>query len=195
MASIFTIDNTDDFAEKLNMDDLYEKKRQTNVIQLEICNKILNRIHVRIKMTSKQRCQSTLCWYVVPEIIIGVPHYDHASCIAYLIGKLKTNGFAVRYTHPNMLLISWGHYVPQYVREEIKKKTGIVYNESGEVLGENIGIDDRVNRVDTFNADKKKPNQETSVKKAFTPINAYKPSGKLIYNNDFLNRVENKLQN
>ena len=37
--------------------------------------------------------------------------------------KLKENGFNIRYTHPNLLFISWKHWIPQYVRTEIKKKT------------------------------------------------------------------------
>ena len=52
MASIFTLENIEDFSEKLNMDDLYEKKRQYDLSKLSLYNKILNRIHVRIKTTS-----------------------------------------------------------------------------------------------------------------------------------------------
>ena len=59
-------------------------------------------------------------------MMIGVPKYDSDSCIAYVIDKLQENGFKIRYTHPNMLFISWQHWVPEYVRSEIKKKTGVV---------------------------------------------------------------------
>jgi hypothetical protein len=132
MANIFTLENIEDFSEKLNIDELYEKKRQYDLSKLALFNKILNRIHVRIKTTSRQKHDEHFCWFVVPEIIIGVPKYDQAACIAYLIDKLKTNGFNVRYIHPNTLFISWLHWVPSYVRTELKKKTGILIDEYGQ---------------------------------------------------------------
>lgn len=185
MASIFTLDNQNvNYSDRLNIDELYENIQKNDVMRLETYTKMLNKVHIRIKMTSRQNSHPTICWFLVPEIIIGVPHYDHASCIAFLIDKLKTNGFAVRYTHPNMLLISWGHYVPSYVRDEIKKKTGIHFNENGEKLEmEEPKVDD------TLFAVKRKEKIRIVEKENFTPKNTYKPSGKLIYNNDFLNRV------
>ena len=96
MSNIFTLENIDDFSEKINIDELYEKKRQYDVGKLELFNKILNRIHVRIKTTSRQKLDEQFCWFVVPEVIIGVPKYDQGACIAYIVDKLKTNGFHVK---------------------------------------------------------------------------------------------------
>ena len=45
MANIFTLENFTDFSEKINIDELYEKKRQTDLNKLELFKKILNRIH------------------------------------------------------------------------------------------------------------------------------------------------------
>ena len=131
MANIFTLENVSDFSEKLNIDDLYEKKKQYDLNKLALYNKILNRIHVRIKTTARQKIDEQFCWFLVPEVMIGVPKYDNGSCIAYLLDKLKENGFNVRYIHPNTLLIAWNHWVPSYVRTELKKKTGIVVDEYG----------------------------------------------------------------
>ena len=138
MANIFTLENIEDFSEKVNIDELYEKKRKQDLNKLDLFNKILNRIHVKIKNVSRQKVDEQVCWFLVPETIIGVPRYDQGSCIAYLINKLQTNGFNVRYIHPNMLFISWNHWVPSYVRTEIKKKTGINLNEYGQKIEENI---------------------------------------------------------
>ena len=85
MANIFTLENFADFSEKLNIDELYEKKRPTDLNKLELFKKLLNRIHVRIKTTAKHNIHEKFCWFVVPEIIIGVPKYDQAGCIAYLM--------------------------------------------------------------------------------------------------------------
>ena len=39
MANIFTLENINDFSEKLNIDELYEKKRQYDLNKLELYNK------------------------------------------------------------------------------------------------------------------------------------------------------------
>lgn len=198
MANIFTLENLDDFSEKLNIDELYEKKRQYDLKQLELFNKILNRIHVKIKTTSRQKIDGQFCWFLVPEVIIGVPKYDQGACIAYLLDKLKENGFNIRYVHPNTLFISWMHWVPSYVRTELKKKTGIVVNEYGQKIDENSNdtkqITDSGNPNEQMFNLKPSINQSASKKdnKNYTPIKSYKPSGNLVYNDDLLNKIEDK---
>jgi len=194
MANIFTLENIEDFSDKLNIDDLYEKKRQHDVNQLELFNKILNRIHVRIKTTSKQKTDEQFCWYLVPEMIIGVPKYDQGACIAYVIDKLQTNGFNVRYIHPNTLFISWGHWVPAYVRSELKKKTGIVVNEHGNRIDEETNKTKFMNNFDSHNEMITAPDKTTKPNtKEYTPIKSYKPVGNLIYNDSMLNIMEDKI--
>lgn len=134
MSHIFSLGDMDDFSEQLNLDDLYEKKREHDLSKLEIFNKLLNRIHTKIKMTSRQKIDEQFCWFVVPEMMLGVPRYNHSDCVAYLVDKLQTNGFMVSYTHPNLLLISWKHWIPGYVRTEIKKKANISIDGYGNVI-------------------------------------------------------------
>lgn len=194
MANIFTLENFDDFSEKINIDELYEKKRQHDLNQLALYNKLLNRVHVRIKTTSRQN-NDFFCWYLVPEVVIGVPKYDQGACIAYLLNKLKDNGFNVRYIHPNTLFISWLHWVPAYVRTELKNKTGIVVNEFGVKQEEIQKIDNEEsgNKLDggiTGTTGSSISNK----KKNYTPIHSYKPSGNLIYDNDLLDKIEEKIQ-
>ena len=199
MANIFTLENIEDFSEKLNIDELYEKKRQHDLTQLALFNKVLNRIHVRIKTVSRQIKDEQFCWYLVPEVIIGVPKYDQSACIAYLIDKLKTNGFNVRYTHPNALFISWLHWVPSYVRTELKKKTGVVINEYGEKIDEDseennkISFEPKVPNDFMLNMKGPDLNQKgKQQKKEYTPIKSYKPSGNLVYNDELLSKIEGK---
>jgi hypothetical protein len=193
MSNIFTLENIDDFSEKINIDELYEKKRQHDVGKLELFNKILNRIHVRIKTTSRQKLDEQFCWFVVPEVIIGVPKYDQGACIAYIVDKLKTNGFQVKYIHPNTLLISWLHWVPSYVRNELKNKTGIVVNEYGEKLHD-TEIEDPLTPLQNQSiAEASQPTKTALPGKNYTPITSYKPLGNLVYANDLLNKLENKI--
>jgi hypothetical protein len=183
MANIFTLENFSEFSERINIDELYEKKRNYDLKKLELFKKILNRVHVRIKTTSKQNINDKHCWFVVPETIIGVPKYDQAGCIAYIMDSLQNNGFAVRYFHPNTLLISWNHWVPTYIRNEIKKKTGLNLNEYGVPLEDN-----------NTNAEEQNDNiQQINNSKKYTPIHSYKPSGKLVYSEDLLNKIESKI--
>jgi hypothetical protein len=188
MANIFTLENFSEFSEKINIDDLYEKKRQVDLNKLELFKKILNRAHVRIKTTAKQNVHEKFCWFVIPEIIIGVPKYDQAGCIAYIMNTLQENGFQIRYFHPNTLFISWDHWVPSYVRSEIKKKTGIVVNEYGIKIEEEQLVDDDQPQLELPGSI-----QQIKNSKKYTPINSYKPSGKLVYSEDLLNKIENKI--
>ena len=195
MANIFNLENFVDFSEKINIDELYEKKRQTDVNKLELFKKILNRIHIRIKTTAKQNTVERYCWYVIPEIIIGVPKYDQGACIAYVMDTLQKNGFQVRYFHPNTVFISWDHWVPTYVRTEIKKKTGININEYGEKIEDEKDNDDE-NVYQEMTAKGINNNlEQIKNSKKYTPINSYKPSGKLVYSEDLLNKLEGKINN
>ena len=191
MANIFTLENFSDFSEKINIDELYEKKRLLDVSKLELFKKILNRIHVRIKTTARQNIDDKFCWFVVPEVIIGIPKYDQAACIAYIMDTLQTNGFQVRYFHPNTIFISWNHWVPSYVRTEIKKKTGIVINEYGEKIKDEKEDDEDDDLEDP--TIRSTDIQQLKNSKKYTPINSYKPSGKLVYSEDLLNKIENKI--
>ena len=47
------------------------------------------------------------CFYNVPKYIFGIPLYDIKSCVMFLVTALVKNGFDVKYTHPNLLYISW----------------------------------------------------------------------------------------
>ena len=125
---------------KLNMDELFAKKQQQDLNLLNNYNKILVRIHNKIKYVSRQLINEQCCWYVMPEMMIGIPKYDYKDCTAYVMEKLRENGFVVRYTHPNLLFISWKQWVPGYVRSEIKKKTGNDVDEYGNIVDKNITI-------------------------------------------------------
>ena len=179
----------DDFSEKINLDELYETKKQKDLNRLEIYNRILNRIHNKIKHVSRQRCDQH-CWFLVPEMILGVPRFDNGDCIAYIVQKLRDNGFVVKYTHPNMLFISWQNWIPDYVRTEIKKKMNVNVDGYGNVI-EKKDKNDSAKEVDffgpkaiTLNKDEK---GEKGKNKNYKNIDSYKPTGNKIYSDIFLN--------
>ena len=190
MNNIFTLDKLDDFTEKLNIDELYESKRQHDLNQLNLYNKLLNRIHVKIKMTSRQKINNQFCVFPVPEVMLGVPKYDQGACIAYLIDKLKENGFNVRYVHPNTIWIAWNHWVPSYVRAEVKKKTGIIIDEYGNKVEDKE--DKLLKNEVSFNTG---PSENIKIAKIenknYKSTTEYKPSGNLVYDEELLGSFRN----
>ena len=210
MDELFRNREDSDKIRKINLEELYEKKKTYDLSKLSIYNKILNRIHEKIKVTSRQKTDTQFCWYVIPEIMLGVASYDRASCISYILEELTSNGFVVRYTHPNLIFISWKHYIPSYVRTEFKKKTGIVIDENGnrvEELDENgnpIAPSQHINNplssnsLDPFNmgltrkVNSKNNTENPGNKKEFKPINDYKPTGNLVYGKDLFKKIEDK---
>ena len=188
MNTIFTTDDPENYTDKINLDELYEKKKLHDLSTTKNYNTILNRIHNRIKTTSRQQISEQHCWFIVPEMMIGVPKFDQSICIAYIIDKLESNGFRIRYTHPNLLFISWKHWVPDYVRTEIKKKIGVNIDGHGNIIkndeeSKNELIPNTLKNLKSISGAK-----NTQDIKA---IETYKPSGNLIYNSDILNSLKN----
>ena len=184
--------------EKLNLDELYEQKKQEDLAKLYTFNRILTRVHDKIKVASRQKNSQQFCWFLVPEMLMGVPNYDKNGCITYLISKLEENDFVVRYTHPNLLFISWKHYVPNYVRTEIKKKTGTVIDKFGNYVSEADEASDAAAGGGDANAmmlyNKKGAAAATAAAKKpagdFKPIAFYKPTGNLIYNQELFKKIK-----
>tara|TARA_Y100000389_G_C17463920_1_gene523914 strand:- start:1153 stop:1749 length:597 start_codon:yes stop_codon:yes gene_type:complete len=191
METIFTLGDIDEENQRVNLDDLYEKKKQQDLNTLSVYNKILNRIHNKIKTIARQHAAHQYCWYLVPEMMIGVPKYDHGACIAFCIDKLRENGFMIRYTHPNLLLISWQHWIPTYVRNEIKKKTGVNLDGYGNKIIKN-NTEEKQEEEDPNKLMFQKNKVSIAPKNDFKSIDSYKPTGNLIYNKELLKNIEKK---
>lgn len=193
MTHIFNLGELDDFNEKINLDDLYEKKREHDLSKLNIFNRLLGRIHNKIKLTSRQKHDEQFCWFVVPEMMIGVPKYDQGAAIAYIMDKLTNNGFVTKYIHPNLIFISWKHWIPHYVRSEIKKKLGYNVDGWGNIVDKKE--EDKKNNDDPnlklFN-NSKALTISSKDKKDYKSIKDYTPSGNLVYNKDLLSKIETR---
>jgi hypothetical protein len=187
----------DKFSEKINMDELYQRKNEIEQNRTKTYQKILSRVHTKIKVTSRQKTTEQFCFFIIPEFIIGLPRYDSATCTAYIIDKLLENGFQTKYTHPNLLFISWQHYIDKNNRYLFKKQHGYAIDGFGNRVkdksldksntGARIAIDP--NSILTKRAiitDKK--NEKVKV---FKSIQSYKPTGALIYNKSLLETIKN----
>lgn len=183
----------DNFNEKLDLDELFKEKKQTYEHKIKIYQKILSRVHKKIKTTSRMRNSDKFSFFLIPEFILGIPRYDMAECTSFIIEKLSDNGFMVKYTHPNLLFISWQHYLPKYQRVEIKKKTGVALDGYGNVVMKK----NRQQNKESLNGLllKNTPADKKSILKKkndrnYTDISTYKPTGNLIYNTKMIQSIE-----
>lgn len=182
MNILFTDD--DESFGNINIDELYEKSMKRNMKHVSIFNKLLGRIHKRIQITARNKHNEKHIWFTVPNFIFGEATYDQGDCISHIVVKLTDNGFHVKYVHPNTLFVSWEQWIPSYIRQEYKKKTGIIINEKGQVLNdkENNSNEPITNKLPII----------TKYENFFTSINNYKPTGHLIYNPDVFEAISGK---
>jgi hypothetical protein len=191
--SSFLFSTDEESNEKVNIDELYNKAQRRDLKQLSVFNKILNRIHTKIKGTTRTQKKDTHIWFTVPEYIFGEPVYNQGDCIGYLVVKLEENGFNVKYMHPNTLFVSWGNWVPSYIRNEVKKKTGKVLDEKGNVIRDlNLEKEEEDEDMNSklFND---KNNTLQKGQKEYTSVKDYKPTGNLVYNPELFERLEKKM--
>ena len=190
--SSFLYTSDSDNIDNINIDDLYDKKQRRDLRQVSIFNKILNRIHKRITLTGRNKINEKHIWFTVPEYIFGEPVYDKAECIAYIVAKLEANKFHIRYIHPNTLFVSWANWIPSYVRDEYRKKTGVSVDETGQVISKKNDMTEINNSGDPNAQILNTGETPDKPHKQYTSINQYKPTGNLVYNPDMFNRIEKK---
>lgn len=166
---------------RLNIDELYERKKETDSHRVSIYNNLLSKVHTKIKLSSRMNVENEYCYYVMPEILIGYPNYNFQECVIYITSCLQDDGFLTKYIHPNVILISWRHWVPQYVREEIKKKTGKTIDKFGKEIQPHIIERDKKVHFEKKTKEQKNYNKE------------YKSSGKFIYSKDVLSTIKDIL--
>ncbi len=191
--------NDDDLHDKISLDELYTRTKDVEDLRLRVYKKILNRAHQKIKYTSRQRDTGHFCFFIVPEFLVGTPRYDSAACIAYVMDKLTQNGFIVKYTHPNLLFISWQHYIPKYQRQNFKKKYGYTIDGFGNQVQEKKKDTKNIDPTNMNALFARKQNVPTTVKKKddkkYNQVSEYKPTGNLIYNTALLKKIENPNNN
>jgi len=136
----------------LNIDELNNNIKQKEKKQNIIYDEILKKCNHKIKKTSETTTNG-YCFYIIPEYIYGFPLYKFKGCILYIFKTLTTNGFEVRYTHPNLLFISWlGKTNPQNYKSIEKKRNGyrdieeykptgnLIYNKTFNSLSNKLNI-------------------------------------------------------
>ena len=123
---------------QIDIQELFQKKVEREEMRIAVYDTILERVHKRIRLVAAQDGGTTFATFVLPEVMIGQPLFKSDQCRSFVITSLVKNGFRVRYTHPNLLFISWEHMRPEFekaekvISEEQKVLTDKAYAEAAE---------------------------------------------------------------
>ena len=79
----------------INITQLHKVNEEREKFKLKVYESVLKKCHERIKFVSKLPKSNSFCFYVVPNILYGVPLYDINACIVYVVSALIKNGFYV----------------------------------------------------------------------------------------------------
>ena len=110
--------------------------------------------------------------------------------MGYLVAELEKNGFHVKYVHPNTLFVSWHNWVPAYVRNEIKKKMGVIVDERGNFVEK---VNEEENVTDPNNPLSQLPGNTKKEDNKFLSVKDYKPTGNLLYGPEMLEKLEKRI--
>ena len=87
------------------------------------------------------------------------------------------------------MFISWHNWIPSYVRNEVKKKSGIVIDERGNIIESKTPEENlQTNPLNQL------PNYEKKEESKFLSVKDYKPTGTLLYGDDLMNKLEKRLK-
>ena len=206
-SSVFvsTSSEVPDVGPRLDIDGLFEGKRKRDLARSKDHVMMLQRVHRLIRDTAKDTDALPCCWFHLPEVILSRPSYNAADCIVYLVNELRANKFAVDFYRPRSLFITWKQYVPSYARGAFERATGVRIDEFGRPLppetddahggsgdathdmfrSSGSGRDDGAAAEDGSG---KKPRN----RRQFTPIDAYRPSGRMLYGEATMENIDRR---
>ena len=161
----------------INIDELHDKEREKTSRKFEVYRKILEKCHNKIKTTSQNASNNGYCFYQVPKYTFGVPLYDTKSCIMFLVSALTKNGFDVRYTHPNLLFISW--------LNKTSRSTLMIEDSQQNSYSE------RPQQTSSFSNNNDTTTNTNDV--VSNVLDNFKPENKILFNTKKINTVDEKL--
>lgn len=156
----------------IDISELHKKTREQREKKIKIYEEVLKKCHHRILLVSKLTPMNQWCFYLIPKVMFGMPLYNLAECVEYLVRMLSDNGFKVAYTHPNLLLITW------FENDRGGKYPNLVNMQQSISNGKS-----RQNRVS---------NNSSLSNQNYRSIDSYKPSGNLVYNQNSFNLLEQR---
>jgi hypothetical protein len=189
MAAIITLEDRESVKESsisLDLDSFFGGKYKKQMRRKKNFDVILNRVLKRIKHEGLRPNSNTFhTTFQVPMIVLGESEYDKEECVVYLMDQLQERNLDVRFLPPRTLYISWKNYVPTYVRQEIRSKTGITLDERGRVLSAPETEEERVRVLEN--------GRQVKEKKQYTPLDQVRPLRDTIYDQEYIDSVARRL--
>ena len=103
---------------QLSAASLFDARLKKDQARHRAYNQILEQALQKVAHSASQPTQPTFVYYNVPPFVLGLPALDLQDCVVYIVHQLRTQGYEVRYTYPNLLHISWAHHERQYFLEK-----------------------------------------------------------------------------
>jgi len=97
---------------------LFDVRLKKDQARQRAYNQILEQALQKVAHSVTAPNQPTFVYYNVPPFVLGLPSLDLKDCIVYVVYQLRLQGYEVRYTFPNLLMISWAHHERQYLLEK-----------------------------------------------------------------------------
>jgi hypothetical protein len=168
---------------QLNMRELFVQKESRERQKLKYYNQILERVHNKIRATSKMDVDNMYCYYLVPEFVLALPSYNQAELTTFIVTSLEKNGFKVMVTPPNLIFITWFHFSEEYeltrrlIEDEIRSREEerIQREKEAEAAEIDVGAVEK--------------NKGAYIKK----VTDYSPRAGLVYSSDALERLQEKM--
>jgi hypothetical protein len=101
----------------IQLKDLYARRQERDTAKLRAYDEVLKQIMNKVHMYSQMPSHPTDITYEVPSFLVGVPCMDMQDAIVYIVFQLRSGGFEVRFTWPNLLYISWKSYEREYLMQ------------------------------------------------------------------------------
>ena len=141
-----------------DINDLHKNRQERINRRAYTYQEVLNKCYQRIKFINDTSYE-TYCYFIIPEVVFGLPLYDKNECIKFVFDKLSKNGFKLLYLHPNVFYISW-EYIPEKKKDddvikkiEMKKENKIKsvseYSPSGNFIYSNNTLNSIKNKFET----------------------------------------------
>lgn len=176
----------------INIDELHRNQQEKLLRRYEIYERILLRCHNKIKTTANQADNLGFCFFEVPKYIYGTPLFDIKSCIVYMVNSLVKNGFEVRYTHPNLLFVSWLGKTNQNseIQENLYQQPALPSSTQTSVSqNTNIYGNHSVNQPRTTNY------SNPPIENNYKPTSDYKSSNEGINRKNAIDEIDRKILN
>jgi len=97
---------------------LFDVRLKKDQARQRAYNQILEQALQKVAHSATAPNQPTFVYFNVPPFVLGLPGLDLKDCIIYIVYQLRSQGYEVRYTYPNLLWISWSHHERQYLMEK-----------------------------------------------------------------------------